>query len=296
MPFKEEYQKKVEKIEELLQSYLPEDMEEQQVIADAMEYSLMAGGKRLRPMLMQETCALYGGDPELAESFMAAIEMIHTYSLVHDDLPAMDDDEYRRGRKTTHIVFGEDMGILAGDALLNYAFETAFTAFERFPERSLLIGRALQILGRKAGIYGMIGGQVVDVKETGRQISGETLDFIYRLKTGALIEASMMIGAVLAEAPEAEVKRMERVAGLVGMAFQIRDDILDVTSTREELGKPVFSDEKNEKTTYVTWKGLEEAEEAVEEISARAIRELKAAQGENPYLEELLNKLVYRTF
>ncbi len=296
MLFKEEYQKKVEKIEEILRSYLPEDMEEQQVIADAMEYSLMAGGKRLRPMLMQETCALYGGDPELAEPFMAAIEMIHTYSLVHDDLPAMDDDEYRRGRKTTHIVYGEDMGILAGDALLNYAFETAFTAFDRFPKQSLLIGKALQILGRKAGIYGMIGGQVVDVKETGKQISGETLDFIYRLKTGALIEASMMIGAVLAEAPEAEVKRMERVAGLVGMAFQIRDDILDVTSTREELGKPVFSDEKNEKTTYVTWKGLEKAEEAVEEISARAIRELEAAQGENQYLEELLHKLVYRTF
>ena len=144
---------------------------------EAMEYSLMAGGKRLRPMLMQETYRLFGGNDMVIEPFMAAIEMIHTYSLVHDDLPAMDNDDYRRGRKTTHVVYGEDMGILAGDALLNYAFETAAKAFDLSVKDSLRIGRALQILAGKAGIYGMIGGQVVDVKSAGTTVSGEVLDF-----------------------------------------------------------------------------------------------------------------------
>ena len=154
---------KVAEIEEILKRYLPEAEGYQKVIMEAMEYSLMAGGKRLRPMLMQETCRLFGEEPETLKPFMAALEMIHTYSLVHDDLPAMDNDEYRRGRKTTHIVYGEDMGILAGDALLNYAFETAFRAFEQSPEDSLKIGHALTVLWRKAGIYVMIGGQVIDV-------------------------------------------------------------------------------------------------------------------------------------
>ena len=180
---------KVAEIEEILKRYLPEAEGYQKGIMEAMEYSLMAGGKRLRPMLMQETCRLFGEEPETLKPFMAALEMIHTYSLVHDDLPAMDNDEYRRGRKTTHIVYGEDMGILAGDALLNYAFETAFRAFEQSPEDSLKIGRALTVLGRKAGIYGMIGGQVIDVKETGHVVSKDVLDTIYNindLKNGAL--------------------------------------------------------------------------------------------------------------
>ena len=175
---------KVAEIEEILKRYLPEAEGYQKVIMEAMEYSLMAGGKRLRPMLMQETCRLFGEEPETLKPFMAALEMIHTYSLVHDDLPAMDNDEYRRGRKTTHIVYGEDMGILTGDALLNYAFETAASAFEMAPEKSLLTGKAIRILGQKAGIYGMIGGQVVDVKSSGKKIDGEKLEFIYRLKTG----------------------------------------------------------------------------------------------------------------
>ena len=189
---------KVAEIEEILKRYLPEAEGYQKVIMEAMEYSLMAGGKRLRPMLMQETCRLFGEEPETLKPFMAALEMIHTYSLVHDDLPAMDNDEYRRGRKTTHIVYGEDMGILAGDALLNYAFETAFRAFEQSPEDSLKIGRALTVLGRKAGIYGMIGGQVADVELEGTPLSMEQILFIHKNKTSALIEACMMIGAVLA--------------------------------------------------------------------------------------------------
>ena len=294
MNFKEEQKEKVEKIEAILREYLPEANGYQSVIMEAMEYSLMAGGKRLRPMLMMETYRLFGGETEVIYPFMAAMEMIHTYSLVHDDLPAMDNDEYRRGRKTTHIVYGEDMGILAGDALLNYAFETACKAFEQFPEESLRIGQAMRVLARKAGIYGMIGGQVVDVKESGHQIDEEVLDFIFRLKTGALIESAMMIGAILAGASKEDVKSMQKIAGKIGMAFQIQDDILDVTSTTEELGKPVHSDEKNEKTTYVTLKGLEKATADVEAISQEALDLLAGLDRENPYLTQLIQELIHR--
>lgn len=294
MNFKEEYTDRVEKIEKILKKYLPEKKGYQRTIMEAMEYSLMAGGKRLRPMLMWESYRLFGGEGAAIEPFMAAIEMIHTYSLVHDDLPAMDNDEYRRGRKTTHIVYGEDMGILAGDALLNYAFETACRAFEEESEHALRIGKALKILADKAGIYGMIGGQVVDVQESGKAVSGEVLDFIYRLKTSALIEASMMAGAVLAGAEEGQVSRMEQIAGKIGLAFQIQDDILDVTSTEEVLGKPIHSDEKNQKTTYVTLLGIEQAQKKVEELSNEAIALLHQFTGENAYLERLLIQLIHR--
>ena len=294
MSFKEEYQKRTELIEDILQKYLPEQKGYQRIITEAMEYSLMAGGKRLRPMLMRESFELFGGKGKVIEPFMAAIEMIHTYSLVHDDLPAMDNDDYRRGRKTTHVVYGEDMGILAGDALLNYAFETACSAFELEPEKSLVIGRALKILAGKSGIYGMIGGQVVDVKESGHKITGDMLDFIYRLKTGALIEASVMIGAVLAGASDEEILKIEEIAGKVGMAFQIQDDILDVTSTTEMLGKPIHSDEKNEKTTYVTLRGIEESRKEVKRLTSEALDTLKGLKYENAFLNELLEWLVYR--
>ena len=294
MNFKEEQKEKVEKIEAILREYLPEANGYQSVIMEAMEYSLMAGGKRLRPMLMMETYRLFGGETEVIYPFMAAMEMIHTYSLVHDDLPAMDNDEYRRGRKTTHIVYGEDMGILAGDALLNYAFETACSAFETDPQNSILIGRALKILAGKAGIYGMLGGQVIDVKETGHAVSKDVLDTIYELKTGALIEAAMMIGAILGGASQEEVKTVERIASLVGLAFQVQDDILDVISTQEELGKPIHSDEKNEKTTYVTLLGIDDAKKVVEEKSEEAISLLQTLPNENPYLEELLMELIHR--
>ena len=294
MSFKEEYQKRTELIEDILEKYLPEQKGYQRIITEAMEYSLMAGGKRLRPMLMRESFELFGGKGKVIEPFMAAIEMIHTYSLVHDDLPAMDNDDYRRGRKTTHVVYGEDMGILAGDALLNYAFETACSAFELEPEKSLVIGRALKILADKAGIYGMIGGQVVDVKESGHKITGDMLDFIYRLKTGALIEASVMIGAVLAGASDEEILKIEEIAGKVGMAFQIQDDILDVTSTTEMLGKPIHSDEKNEKTTYVTLRGIEESRKEVKRLTSEALDTLKGLKYENAFLNELLEWLVYR--
>ena len=278
----------------MIQNYLPKQKGYQSIIMEAMSYSLLAGGKRLRPMLMKETYDLFDGTSKALEPFMAAIEMIHTYSLVHDDLPAMDNDEYRRGRRTTHVVYGEDMGILAGDALLNYAFETAFKAFVTEPEDALLIGRALGVLGEKAGIYGMIGGQVIDVKETGHAISKEVLDTIYELKTAALIESAMMIGAILGGASEEEVKAVEQIARNVGIAFQIQDDILDVVSSSEVLGKPVHSDEKNDKTTYVTLLGIEEAAKTVEELSQKAVGLLHQLPGENAYLEQLLMQLIHR--
>lgn len=286
--------KKTEEIEELLASYLPKEEGYQKIIMEAMAYSLTAGGKRLRPMLMQETYRLFGGMGKVVEPFMAALEMIHTYSLVHDDLPAMDDDELRRGRKTTHVVYGEDMAILAGDALLNYAFETASSAFEAYPKESLKIGKAIGILGKKAGIYGMLGGQVVDVKETGHAVEKEVLDFIYALKTGALLESAMMIGAVLAGAEEEELRVIERAGGKIGLAFQVQDDILDVTSTAEVLGKPIHSDEKNEKTTYVTLLGIQEAEKVVEKESTEALELIRSLSGVNPYLEWLIGELIHR--
>lgn len=294
MNFNEKYLSKKNQIEEIMREYLPPQEGYQKIIMEAMEYSLMAGGKRLRPMLMLETFRLFGGKGDVIRPFMAAIEMIHTYSLVHDDLPAMDNDEYRRGRKTTHVVYGEDMGILAGDALLNYAFETACRAFDQAPEDSLHIGQALKILAGKAGIYGMIGGQVVDVRESGHRISGEVLDFIYRLKTSALIESSMMIGAVLAGAGEADIERIEQIARKIGLAFQIQDDILDVTGTAENLGKPIHSDEKNEKMTYVVWKGLEESKEAVKSMTEEALKDLGQFPAEDDFLAQLLRSLIYR--
>lgn len=295
MNFREEQSRKVEEIEQILADYLPEPEGYQKEIMEAMAYSVTAGGKRLRPMLMQETYRLFGGKSKVVEPFMAALEMIHTYSLVHDDLPAMDNDEYRRGRKTTHVVYGEAMGILAGDALLNYAFETAVRAFALAPEQSASIGKALQILAGKAGIYGMIGGQVVDVASCGVGLDREMLDFIYELKTGALIESAMMIGAVLAGASEEEIRTVEKIASDVGIAFQIQDDILDVTSTVEELGKPIHSDEKNEKTTYVTLMGLNGAAGEVERVSEEALTLLAGLGRENPYLTRLIRELIHRT-
>ena len=216
MSFNKDLKERVEYIENILKEYLPEISGYQKIIMEAMEYNVLAGGKRLRPMLMNETYKLFGGKSDIVKPFMAAIEMIHTYSLVHDDLPAMDNDDYRRGRLTTHKVYGEDIAVLTGDALLNYAFETASKAFDMDPLNSYNIGKAIQYLSGKSGIYGMIGGQVVDVKSVGEKISGETLEFIYELKTGGLIEASMCTGAILAGASKEEVDTVEQIASLVG--------------------------------------------------------------------------------
>ena len=294
MEIRQEIKRRAADIEARIAPFLPQEKGFQQTVLDAMEYSVFAGGKRLRPMLMEASYQMFDGTNPAIDDFMAAIEMIHAYSLIHDDLPAMDNDEYRRGKKTTHAVYGEAMAILAGDALLNYAFETAFRAFETAPQESLKIGRALSVLGRKAGVYGMIGGQVIDVKETGHAVPKDVLDTIYELKTGALIECAMMIGAILGGAEEEDVRKVEKIAHYVGIAFQIQDDILDVTSTEEVLGKPIHSDEKNQKTTYVTLLGIEQAQKRVEELSNQAIDLLHQLSGENEYLEQLLIQLIHR--
>lgn len=294
--FMEELQQKVEHINNVLEKFLPAEEGQQRIIFEAMNYSVRAGGKRLRPILMEETYHMFGGSSAVIEPFMAAIEMIHTYSLVHDDLPAMDNDEYRRGKKTTHAVYGEAMGILAGDALLNLAYETAAKSFG-MEVADARVARAFAVLAKKAGVYGMVGGQVVDVeseKSDDCPITREKLDFIYRLKTGALIESSMMIGAILAGASSDEVSRVEQIAAKLGLAFQIQDDVLDVTSTLEVLGKPVGSDEKNNKATYVTFEGLDKAVSDVERISKEAEEPLDDLGYDDAFLKELFEYLIHR--
>ena len=294
--FMEELQQKVEHINNVLEKFLPAEEGQQRIIFEAMNYSVRAGGKRLRPILMEETYHMFGGSSAVIEPFMAAIEMIHTYSLVHDDLPAMDNDEYRRGKKTTHAVYGEAMGILAGDALLNLAYETASKSFG-MEVADARVARAFAVLAKKAGVYGMVGGQVVDVeseKSDDCPITREKLDFIYRLKTGALIESSMMIGAILAGASSDEVSRVEQIAVKLGLAFQIQDDVLDVTSSLEVLGKPVGSDEKNNKATYVTFEGLDKAVSDVERISKEAEKLLDDLGYDDAFLKELFEYLIHR--
>ena len=280
-------------VEQIVTSFLPKEEGYQKTVLEAMNYSVSAGGKRLRPMLMLETYRMFGGTSKVIEPFMAAIEMIHTYSLIHDDLPAMDNDEYRRGRKTTHVVYGEAMAILAGDALLNYAFETAASAFV-LDEGNPAIGKAFMILASKAGVYGMIGGQVLDVESEGKEIDADTLKFIHIHKTSALLESAMLIGAVLAGASEQQQRTVELAARELGLAFQIRDDILDVTGNTNELGKPVGSDEKNHKNTYVALEGLEKAKEDVKRYSESAIDRLKSLPVRNEFLYELIEELIDR--
>lgn len=302
LAFENIIEEKAQAIEEVIKAYLPEKEGLQRTVIEAMHYSVLAGGKRLRPMLMQETYKLCGGQGECIKPFMAAMEMIHTYSLVHDDLPAMDNDEYRRGRKTTHVVYGEGMAVLAGDALLNYAFETALKVFDTcevdgvpLTDRYRAGAKALSILANKAGIYGMIGGQNADLEaEEAEEIDLSQLIFIHEHKTAALIEASMMIGAALAGAKEETVKALEECASHIGIAFQIQDDILDVIGDAAHLGKPIGSDEKNNKQTYVTLVGLKEAEKEVESRSEKALSILKSLSGDSSFLQDLIRYLIHR--
>ncbi len=293
MNFNEVFSARTEEVGHIVETYLPPVEGYQSTVLAAMDYSVRAGGKRLRPMLMEETYRLFGGRGKEIEPFMAAIEMIHTSSLIHDDLPCMDNDTLRRGLPTAWVKFGYDMAVLAGDGLLIYSMETAAKALS-MSGRPDLVARCMGILAEKTGIYGMIGGQTVDVELAGKPIPKEKLNFIYRLKTGALIEASMMIGAVLGGADEAQLKLVENMASCLGMAFQIQDDILDLISSEEVLGKPVLSDEKNHKTTYVTLEGIKKAKQDVEMISEEAISCLHELPGQNEFLEALIRMLVNR--
>ncbi len=306
MNFNEELKKRVETIDKILEVFKPKEEGLQIEVIKAMNYSLNAGGKRIRPILLLETMRLFNEqindyssiiDSETkVKYFLSAIEMIHTYSLVHDDLPAMDNDELRRGKPTTHIKFGHAMGVLAGDGLLNYAFELGLQAVVESLDKSSA-SNALLLLSKKAGIYGMIGGQTVDVNLSGlnnKYNNKETLEFIYELKTGALIEAAMGIGAILSNATKEETKKCIKAGSLIGMAFQIQDDILDITSTNEVLGKPIGSDAKNQKNTYVTLFGLEKAKKDVQEFSKEAISIIESLPCKNEFLVELINFLIYR--
>ena len=293
MNFQDKLKQRTEQVEEMIMQYLPKEEGFAKSMAEAINYSMCAGGKRLRPMLILETARLFGGDLEIVKPFMAGMEMIHTHSLIHDDLPAIYNDDYRRGRPTTHKIYGEAMGVLSGAALLNYAYETMFRAFTLGKE-DVKVAKALRIMAEKTGIYGMLGGQSVDVENDGKPIKKEMLDYIYEHKTSALIEASMMCGAVLAGADDSQVTKIEKAARNIGLAFQIQDDILDVTSTSEELGKPVHSDEKNHKVTYVTLFGIEEASRQVRVLSEEAVSILDSLEEKNEFLNELIRELISR--
>ena len=293
---------RVKEIEEIIFSYIPAGDENTAHIREAMEYTMRAGGKRIRPMLMRESYRMFAGGREesvLLHKFMTSIEMIHSYSLCHDDLPAMDNDTLRRGKPSTWARFDEAFGVLSGDALLNYAYELIADELDRGIETAELRRgiRALNVLARKAGIYGMVGGQCLDVyseKTEDMNLDMDQIMYIHKNKTAALLEASMMCGAILAGADSSCVDAVEQIAESTGLAFQIRDDILDVTSTTDKLGKPVGSDEKNNKVTYVTLKGLEEAQRDVEMYSEKAVSVLDELPGRNEFLRELILSMAGR--
>ena len=294
MNFKTELQERTDFAEAVIEKYLPEEHGFSGRMAEAVNYSMRAGGKRLRPVFMREAYQILGGEGEIIEPFMAALEMVHTHSLIHDDLPALDNDEFRRGKQTTHIVFGEAAAILAGDALLNYAYETAFSAFDMAKDEAELqrVAKALKVLAQKTGIKGMLGGQGVDVENDGKPLEKQLLDYIYENKTSALIEAALMVGGILAGATD--IEKLEQIGSKIGIAFQIQDDILDVIGSAGELGKPIGSDEKNNKTTYVTLEGIEKAGNEVQKLTDEAVGLLRELTDEKSFLEELFQSLCAR--
>lgn len=292
MNLKEELEIKKKYTDEGLEEYLPPENKYPEVIYKAMRYSVFAGGKRLRPVIILAVCEMLGGNIEKARPFACAIEMIHTYSLIHDDLPALDNDDYRRGRLTSHKIFGEDIAILTGDALLGHAFEVMAKAVSESGDINQ--AHAMYAIAFGAGVNGMLTGQVVDVISDGKKIDKDTLDFIHLNKTAAMIRGAFKAGAYVAGADEETVKKLDSAAEKIGLAFQIQDDILDVTSTLEELGKPVFSDEKNEKTTYVTLYGIEKSKEIVKKLSDDACDILSSFGERAEFLVELTKYLTDR--
>lgn len=258
-------------------------------LQEAMAYSLLSGGKRIRPVLVLEVCRLFGGEPEKALPFACGLEMVHTYSLIHDDLPCMDDDDLRRGRPTNHKVFGECMAVLAGDGLLTAAFET-LTAAELSPEQLV---RGVQCLSRAAGPAGMVGGQVLDTTGEGKPLTYEEITQIERLKTGCMIEAAARLGAIAAGSTKEQEEAAARYARSIGLAFQIRDDLLDVLGDEAEFGKPIGSDAANEKTTFVTLKGVEGCQKLIEELTEEAVAQLRPFP-DNDFLCELAYYLAGR--
>lgn len=285
MSFLSEYEKRKEAVENYLKAILPSEKLPQKALSEAMAYSVLAGGKRVRPVISVFAAEALGASADDVLPYGAAIELIHTYSLIHDDLPCMDNDDLRRGRPTNHKVFGEATAVLAGDALLNFAFETALNAATTAEKKVKLI----KIIAEASGYYGMIGGQIIDMEGEKRRLSGEEIRNMHAHKTGALIKAAASVGAVSAGEDE---KYFDEYAENLGLAFQLKDDILDVTATTEALGKPVKSDEKNEKTTFVTVYGIDGTRKLLEEATERAIASLPAGCD---MLKELALCLLNRT-
>lgn len=295
MNFENELNNRVEYINSVILKYLPDEKGFVKELSSAINYSINVGGKRLRPVFIQSFYKLFGGEDDIIEACMAAMEMLHTYSLVHDDLPALDNDELRRGLPTTHKKYGEAVAILAGDGLLHYAYETFIRIFDyEISEKTV---NALKIFGQKTGINGMLGGQAADVINTGKDISDELMYYIYDKKTGALIEGSMLIGACLAGCSGEDLQKVSKIGTLVGLAFQIKDDILDIIGDEFILGKPLHSDERNNKKTYVTVNGIEKSQKDIIMFSNEAksiLTSIGINDNERDFLNELITYLIER--
>ena len=268
------------------------DNSEIPIITDAMKYSLFAGGKRLRPILALMTCELFGGCEEEVLPFACCIEMIHTYSLIHDDLPAMDNDDLRRGKPTNHKVFGEGYAVLAGDALLNHAFETMTGIIVKDPRLEYI--KAIDIICKSAGITGMIGGQCIDLYSENKSIDLDTLKSMHAKKTGALITASLITGAILSEADEVNIKSIMEFGDLIGLAFQVTDDILDVSGSEEKLGKSINKDVKFHKSNFISFYGLEKSGQIAKELVEKAKMKLENYGSRGYYLSELADYIISR--
>ena len=295
MEFKQTLKQRAEEVENLLKQYMPKEEGYQRNIMESMNYSLNAGGKRLRPILTIEACKVVGGNVEDVIPFAMAIEMIHTYSLIHDDLPALDNDDLRRGKKTNHIVYGEDMAILAGDALLNYAFEVMLSNSidKENPNKYL---KAINEIAKTSGIYGMIGGQVVDIKSENQQISKDQLDYIHNNKTAAIIIGCMRAGAIIGNATQEELDKITKYAKNIGLAFQIVDDILDVVGDESKLGKKVGSDVENNKSTYPSLLGLEKSKHIAYELIQEAKENINSINKNTNFLNDLANYIIDREY
>ncbi len=293
MEFKEILKQKIDYVEKLLIDYMPKEEGYQETIMKAMNYSLSAGGKRLRPILTLESCKAVGGDIKDAIPFAMAIEMIHTYSLIHDDLPALDNDDLRRGKPTNHKVFGEAMATLAGDSLLNYAYEIMLSSSinKENPNKYL---KAIYEIAKHAGIYGMIGGQVVDVESENKIIDKDKLDFIHLNKTAAMIVGCMRAGAIIGDASEDDLEKITKYAENIGLSFQIVDDILDIIGDEEKLGKPIGSDIENHKSTYPSLLGLDKSRQIARELIEEGKSSIKDLPSEREFLNQLGDYIISR--
>lgn len=295
MSFKSSLKYRVDYIEKLLKEHMPEEKGYQKTIFEAMNYSLKAGGKRLRPILTLEACRIVGGNEEDAIPFAIAIEMIHTYSLIHDDLPALDNDDLRRGVPTNHKVYGDAMAILAGDGLLNYAFEIMLKSSigKENPAKYL---NAINEIAKSSGVYGMIGGQVVDIESEDKKIEMEKLDFIHLNKTAAIIVGCMRAGAIIGDATEEQLENITKYATNIGLSFQIADDILDITGDESKLGKKVGSDIDNNKSTYPSLIGLEKSKEIANDLINEAKTRISNIKGDTEFLNDLAEYIVARDY